>query len=176
MRPKAKVDVGLGQGFLKKGASLETSHKLKVAHNEYLHESVYVSAAAIVNLNGEVLLAERPVGKSDPGMWEFPGGKIEIGETPENALARELNEELSVQVSMDNIHPLTFVSCDQSIEGRHLLMYLYKVTKWKGRIEPLEGQKVAWVHAENLVDYIDIMPKADIPLAQFLVKNTTVLT
>ncbi|MFT7144856.1 MAG: 8-oxo-dGTP diphosphatase [Alphaproteobacteria bacterium] len=174
MRPKSKVE-GLGKVFLKKGAGRKASHNFKAINNDKLSETVYVSAAAFVNLNGEVLLAERPKGKDQAGMWEFPGGKIEDGETPEAALIRELDEELDVQVSPANITPLTFVSCDESIEGKHLMMYLFKVSKWKGVIEPLEGQKIAWVHAENLVDYIEIMPKADIPMAEYLVKNASVL-
>tara|TARA_R110000868_G_scaffold262401_1_gene520880 strand:- start:41368 stop:41892 length:525 start_codon:yes stop_codon:yes gene_type:complete len=174
MRPKTKVD-GLGKAFLKKGVGRKVSHELKVVSSHKLDEMVHVSAAVFVNLQGEVLLAQRPEDKAMAGLWEFPGGKIEAGETPEKALVRELNEELAVQVSPEYITPLTFVSCAKSIPGKHLLMYLFKVTKWKGVIEGLEGQRIAWVPAVNLVDYIDIMPQADVPLANFLVKNPTCL-
>ena len=92
------------------------------------------------------------------------------GELPEAALIRELNEELGIQVESSHVEPLTFVSCEKSIEGKNLLMYLFKVDRWKGKITALEEQKFAWVKVGRLGDYADIMPQADVPMANTLMK------
>ncbi|AQS42198.1 MAG: ADP-ribose pyrophosphatase (precursor) [Candidatus Tokpelaia hoelldobleri] len=129
------------------------------------HPLVLVVACALVDGQGRVLLAERPQGKSMAGLWEFPGGKVEAGETPEAALVRELMEELGVAASVGNIEPLTFAS--HTYERFHLLMPLYFCRRFTGTPRSQEGQRLAWVRlawvaAENLADYP--MPAADIPL------------
>ena len=121
---------------------------------------VYVSAAAIINQSGEVLLAKRPAGKAMAGLWEFPGGKIESGETPERALVRELKEELSIEVTEKHLEPITFAS--HTYENFHLFMPLYAVRKWTGALQPTEGQELAWVRPQDLHNYP--APAADIPL------------
>jgi 8-oxo-dGTP diphosphatase len=125
---------------------------------------VLVSAVALLDADARVLLAQRPPGKSLAGLWEFPGGKVEAGETPEAALIRELKEELSVDIRASCLAPLGFAS--HSYEKFHLLMPLYICRQWQGRIEPTEGQKIAWVRAQNLRDYP--MPPADEPLIPLL--------
>lgn len=170
-RAKTKIEDAWGKSFLKKGAGRKPAHGFDVVENKVtLVPTVHVSAAAIFNLDGEVLLAKRPEGKDLAGLWEFPGGKLKEGELPEKALMRELNEELGIKIQQADFEPLTFVSCEKSIEGKNLLMYLYKVSKWKGKILPVENQKFAWVKIESLGDYVDIMPRADVPLANFLQK------
>lgn len=126
---------------------------------------VYVAAAALINAGGEVLLAQRPAGKSMAGLWEFPGGKIEAGETPEQALVRELAEELSITVSEYDLTPLTFAS--HTYEKFHLFMPLYRIRKWRGTPTPIEGQSLAWVAPHMLHTYP--APAADIPLFDVLV-------
>ncbi len=121
---------------------------------------VYVSAAAIINQSGEVLLAKRPAGKAMAGLWEFPGGKIESDETPERALVRELKEELSIEVTEKHLEPITFAS--HTYENFHLFMPLYAVRKWTGALQPTEGQELAWVRPQDLHNYP--APAADIPL------------
>ncbi len=123
-----------------------------------------VAAAALVNRDGAVLLAQRPQGKSLAGLWEFPGGKIESGENPEFALCRELAEELGVEVDPKDLTPLTFAS--HAYAEFHLLMPLWTARHWRG--EPLgqEGQNLAWVKPEALNAYP--MPEADIPLVPIL--------
>jgi 8-oxo-dGTP diphosphatase len=123
-----------------------------------------VSAVALVDIDGRVLLAQRPEGKSMAGLWEFPGGKVEPGETPEAALVRELEEELGIDTWESCIAPLTFAS--HSYDDFHLLMPLFICRKWKGQITPREGQKLAWVRANDLKDYP--MPPADVPLIPIL--------
>ncbi len=123
-----------------------------------------VSAAALIDPDGRVLLAQRPDGKSMAGLWEFPGGKVEPGETPESALIRELHEELGIGTWASCLAPLTFAS--HSYESFHLLMPLFACRKWEGIPQSREGQKLAWVHARNLRDYP--MPPADIPLIPIL--------
>ena len=121
---------------------------------------VLVVAAALYNDKGEILLAQRPEGKQLAGLWEFPGGKVEPGETPEAALVRELHEELSITVKESELKPLTFAS--HTYADFHLLMPLYACQAWPGEVHPREGQSIAWVPPENLFDYP--APPADLPL------------
>jgi 8-oxo-dGTP diphosphatase len=125
---------------------------------------VLVVAAALIDTDGRVLLAQRPEGKSMAGLWEFPGGKVEAGETPEAALIRELREELSIEIRPKCLAPFTFAS--HAYETFHLLMPLYVCRNWDGEIRPREGQRIAWVRANRLGDYE--MPKADEPLRTML--------
>ncbi|WP_353311717.1 8-oxo-dGTP diphosphatase MutT [Shimia sp. NS0008-38b] len=122
--------------------------------------TVLVSAVVLVDADGRILLAQRPEGKSMAGLWEFPGGKVEQGETPEAALVRELQEELGIGTWASCLAPLTFAS--HSYENFHLLMPLYVCRKWEGVPQPKEGQTLKWVGAEKLRDFE--MPPADIPL------------
>ena len=125
---------------------------------------VLVSAVALIDSDGRVLLAQRPEGKSMAGLWEFPGGKVEPGETPEHALIRELHEELGIEVHDSCLAPLTFAS--HPYESFHLLMPLFVCRRWKGEVKPLEGQQLAWVKPLRLNDYP--MPAADVPLVPML--------
>lgn len=125
---------------------------------------VLVAAVALVDPDGRVLLAQRPEGKSMAGLWEFPGGKIEPGETPENALIRELHEELGIGTWQSCLAPLTFASHDY--ETFHLLMPLFVCRKWEGRPEPREGQALKWVRPLDMRAYP--MPPADLPLLPIL--------
>ncbi len=123
-----------------------------------------VAAAALLDSDGHVLLAQRPKDKSMAGLWEFPGGKIEPDETPEQALIRELQEELKILVTPASIQPLTFAS--HTYEKFHLLMPLFLIKKWDGTPEPAEGQSLEWVAPQDLHRYP--APAADIPLFSFL--------
>lgn len=125
---------------------------------------VLVSAVALIDPEGRVLLAQRPEGKSLAGLWEFPGGKVEPGESPETALIRELKEELGIDTWQSCLAPLTFAS--HSYDSFHLLMPLFACRRWDGIVRGAEGQRLAWVKAENLRDYP--MPPADIPLISIL--------
>jgi len=125
---------------------------------------VLVSAVALVDADGRVLLAQRPAGKTMAGLWEFPGGKIGPGETPEGALIRELAEELGIDVAASCLAPLTFAS--HSYPDFHLLMPLYVCRKWAGIPVPREGQQLTWVRPARLGDYP--MPPADKPLVAML--------
>ncbi len=125
---------------------------------------VLVVAVALIDSDNRVLLAQRPAHKSHGGLWEFPGGKVEAGETPEAALVRELKEELGIEVPLRCLAPLTFAS--HTYENRHLLMPLYICRNWQGDPEPLEGQTLAWVRKDKLRSYP--MPPADIPLIPIL--------
>lgn len=123
-----------------------------------------VVACALVDADGRVLIAKRPEGRALAGLWEFPGGKIDPGETPEEALIRELGEELGIDVTESCLAPLTFASHDY--EDFHLLMPLYVCRKWEGEVEPREGQELAWVRPNRLAKYE--MPPADVPLKAML--------
>ncbi len=120
-----------------------------------------VAACALIDRDGRILLAKRPEGKAMAGLWEFPGGKVETGETPEEALIRELKEELDVNTYTSCLAPLTFAS--HGYDGFHLLMPLFVCRKWEGIPRPKEKQELAWVRAGDLVNYE--LPPADIPLA-----------
>ena len=119
-----------------------------------------VVACALVDGDGRVLVAERPAGKNMAGLWEFPGGKVETGETPEAALIRELKEELSIDVTAACLAPLSFAS--HAYDDFHLLMPLYVCRKWNGQIVPREGQNTQWLRPRDLFDLP--MPPADKPL------------
>ena len=125
---------------------------------------VLVSAMALIDPDGRVLLAQRPEGKSLAGLWEFPGGKVDPGETPEAALIRELREELGIETKASCLAPLTFAS--HSYDDFHLLMPLFACRRWEGIATGREGQTLAWVRPEKLRDYP--MPPADIPLIPIL--------
>jgi 8-oxo-dGTP diphosphatase len=125
---------------------------------------VLVAAAAITDADRRVLIAQRPAGKSMAGLWEFPGGKVEAGETPEAALVRELREELGIEVCLTCLAPFTFASHDY--EKFHLLMPLFLCSTWEGEVTPREGQTIKWVRASRLRDYP--MPPADLPLIPYL--------
>lgn len=125
---------------------------------------VLVSAVALIDADNRVLLAQRPAGKSMAGLWEFPGGKIEPGETPEAALVRELQEELGIETWDSCLAPLTFAS--HSYDDFHLLMPLFACRKWNGIPTAKEGQTLAWARKSQLRDYP--MPPADIPIVAIL--------
>ena len=125
---------------------------------------VLVSAVALIDSEGRVLLAQRPAGKSMAGLWEFPGGKVEPGELPEHALVRELKEELGIDTWKSCLAPLTFAS--HSYPEFHLLMPLFVCRKWEGIAHGREGQSLAWVRPDRLRDYP--MPPADLPLIPIL--------
>lgn len=125
---------------------------------------ILVSAVALIDRDGRVLLAQRPEGKSMAGLWEFPGGKVEKGESPEAALVRELHEELGIETWDSCLAPLTFAS--HKYEYFHLLMPLYACRKWSGIVQPKEGQTLKWVAARDLSKYP--MPAADLPLIPIL--------
>jgi len=127
-------------------------------------KTLLVSAVALVDADGRVLLAQRPEGKSMAGLWEFPGGKVEAGETPEAALIRELQEELGIDTWQSCLAPLTFAS--HAYADFHLLMPLFICRKWQGTPQPREGQVLKWVRPLALRDYP--MPPADIPLIPVL--------
>ncbi|WP_084860779.1 8-oxo-dGTP diphosphatase MutT [Salibaculum halophilum] len=126
--------------------------------------TVLVSAVALVDIDGRVLLAQRPDGKSMAGMWEFPGGKVDPGETPEAALIRELQEELGIDTWASCLAPLTFAS--HAYADFHLLMPLFACRKWEGTPQGREGQRLKWVRTTALRDYP--MPPADLPLIPIL--------
>jgi 8-oxo-dGTP diphosphatase len=123
-----------------------------------------VAAAALVDRDNRVLIAKRPAGKAMAGLWEFPGGKVGPGETPEAALRRELREELGIEVCETCLAPFTFAS--HAYAEFHLLMPLFLCRNWDGDIAPLEGQEIKWVRAARLPDYP--MPPADAPLIPWL--------
>jgi 8-oxo-dGTP diphosphatase len=129
-----------------------------------LNRVVLVAACALVDADGRVLIAQRPAGKPMAGLWEFPGGKIEPDELPEQTLIRELKEELGIVVKEDCLAPLTFAS--HAYADFHLLMPLYICRRWDGTVAPLEAQQLAWVKPNRLRDYP--MPPADVPLISHL--------
>jgi 8-oxo-dGTP diphosphatase len=124
-----------------------------------------VTAAALIDADGRVLLAQRPEGKTLAGLWEFPGGKLEPGERPEAALIRELAEELGITVEEPCLAPLTFAS--YAYPDFHLLMPLYVCRRWQGIVSPREGQTLKWVKPHDLRSYP--MPPADAPLIPALI-------
>jgi len=123
-----------------------------------------VSAVALIDSDGRILLAQRPEGKSLAGLWEFPGGKVEAEETPETALIRELREELGIETQASCLAPLTFAS--HSYSDFHLLMPLFACRRWEGTPQPREQQALKWVRAAELRNYP--MPPADLPLIPIL--------
>jgi 8-oxo-dGTP diphosphatase len=125
---------------------------------------VLVAACALIDADGRVLIAQRPEGKSMAGLWEFPGGKVEAGERPEESLIRELKEELGIVVKEECLAPLTFAS--HHYPDFHLLMPLYVCRRWEGFMQAKEGQKLKWARPAELRDYP--MPPADEPLISHL--------
>ena len=125
---------------------------------------ILVAACALIDTDGRVLIAQRPPGRMMAGLWEFPGGKVEAGETPEATLIRELREELGIIVKEACLAPLTFAS--HAYADFHLLMPLYVCRRWEGIVTPQEGQSLTWVRPNRLKDYP--MPPADIPLIAHL--------
>ncbi len=129
-----------------------------------MSEVLLVVAVALIDADGRLLLTRRPEGKPMAGLWEFPGGKVEAGETPEAALIRELDEELAIDVSQNCLAPFAFAS--HGYDDFHLLMPLYVCRVWDGVVRPREGQETKWVQPNRLRDYP--MPPADIPLIPML--------
>ncbi|MDP3748801.1 MAG: 8-oxo-dGTP diphosphatase MutT [Phenylobacterium sp.] len=125
---------------------------------------LFVAAAALVDSEGRVLICQRPRGKQLAGLWEFPGGKVEPGETPEECLIRELDEELGIKVTHACLAPFVFAS--HGYESFHLMMPLYLVRRWEGFVTAREHEAVAWVKPAKLADYP--MPPADAPLVAWL--------
>ena len=124
-----------------------------------------VAACALVDADGRVLLAQRPQGKQLAGLWEFPGGKVEPGETPEQCIIRELHEEIGIETDIPCLAPLTFAS--HSYDEFHLLMPLFICRRFRGIAQPREGQALKWVRPKQMRDYP--MPPADAPLIPFLI-------
>ena len=124
-----------------------------------------VAACALVDADGRVLLAQRPEGKQLAGLWEFPGGKVEPGETPEQCIIRELHEEIGIETDIPCLAPLTFAS--HSYDDFHLLMPLFVCRRFRGIAQPREGQALKWVRPKQMRDYP--MPPADAPLIPFLI-------
>lgn len=128
------------------------------------HPLLLVAAAALIDADRRVLITQRPPGKPMAGLWEFPGGKVHDGETPEQALIRELFEELGIDVCPTCLSPLTFAS--HSYETFHLLMPVFQIRNWDGVVTAKEGQQMKWVRTNRLADHP--MPPADIPLIPML--------
>jgi 8-oxo-dGTP diphosphatase len=133
--------------------------------------TLLVSAVALIDTDGRVLMAKRPPGKPMAGLWEFPGGKVDTGETPESALVRELAEELDIDITESCLAPLTFASHIYDVgeagdKAFHLLMPLFVCRVWKGMVKPMEGQELKWVRPLDMPK-LD-MPAADIPLVALL--------
>jgi 8-oxo-dGTP diphosphatase len=132
-----------------------------------MKKTILVSAVALFDADGRVLLTQRPQGKSMAGLWEFPGGKVEAGELPEAALTREIREELGIEICERCAAPLTFVS--HAYEDFHLLMLLYVCRKWEGIPQPLEGQALVWKFPREM--HTLPMPPADVPLVAALMDS-----
>jgi len=122
--------------------------------------NLFVVAVALKDDEGRILVQQRPPGKAMAGLWEFPGGKVDVGETPEQALCREVTEELGLDIGNVPMHPINFAS--ESVGNRHMIMLLYLVDRWTGEPEAMEGQPLAWHHVEELYDLP--MPPADYPM------------
>lgn len=133
-------------------------HRVSMSHGHT--KLVLVAACALIDADGRILLAQRPEGKSMAGLWEFPGGKVETGERPEQTLIRELNEELGIRVKEDCLAPFAFAS--HGYDTFHLLMPLYLCRRWDGVVMAREGQKLAWARPKDMGDFP--MPPADVPL------------
>ena len=131
-----------------------------------MSDMLLVVAAAIRDGEGRVLLQQRPPGKPMAGLWEFPGGKIEPGESPEAALARELHEELGITLSVKDLSPITFAS--EPLAGRHLLLLLYVLREWEGEPAPHHATELRWVTPVEMRGMA--MPPADVPLVEALVE------
>ena len=129
-----------------------------------MSEILLVAAAALVDVDGRVLICKRPHGKHLAGMWEFPGGKVEKGETPEDCLIRELHEELGINVVQACLAPFVFTS--HAYDSFHLLMPLYVCRRWNGVVQAREHEAIAWVRPNQMADYP--MPPADAPLVAWL--------
>jgi 8-oxo-dGTP diphosphatase len=129
-----------------------------------MSEILLVAAAALVDVDGRVLICKRPHGKHLAGMWEFPGGKVEKGETPEACLIRELHEELGINVVQACLAPFVFTS--HAYDSFHLLMPLYVCRRWNGVVQAREHEAIAWVRPNQMADYP--MPPADAPLVAWL--------
>jgi 8-oxo-dGTP diphosphatase len=127
---------------------------------------LFVVAAALIDGEGRVLLQQRAPHRSMPGLWEFPGGKVENGETPEAALARELEEELGVRVELGAMTPIAFAS--DTLGDRHLVLLLYKAREWEGVPYPLDASAIRWVSVEDMAGLP--MPPADVPLVEALAR------
>jgi 8-oxo-dGTP diphosphatase len=125
---------------------------------------VFVVAVALIDVDGRILLAQRPPGKKMAGLWEFPGGKVQTGETPEAALVRELREELDIDTRRSCLAPLTFAS--HAYDDFHLVMPLYLCRIWQGTPRPVEGQVLKWVRPYDMGNFE--MPAADRPLVAML--------
>jgi 8-oxo-dGTP diphosphatase len=125
---------------------------------------LFVAAAALIDQSGRILVQKRPEGKPMAGLWEFPGGKVEAGETPEAALVRELEEELGIGVKEPDIEPVAFAS--EAVEDQHLILLLYICRKWTGHIQSAESLDMQWLPVEAIQDLP--MPPADGPLVQKL--------
>ena len=128
------------------------------------HPVLLVTAVALIDVDGRVLLARRPSGKSMAGLWEFPGGKVQDGELPEAALIRELREELGIDVTEACLAPFTFTS--HTYDDFHLLMPLFVCRVWEGFVTAREGQELKWVRPRDMDGYP--MPAADVPLVAML--------
>jgi 8-oxo-dGTP diphosphatase len=141
-------------------SKLTRQQQPRVAMSSGQVKLVLVAACALIDADGRILLAQRPEGKSMAGLWEFPGGKIEHGERPEQTLIRELNEELGIHVKEDCLAPFAFAS--HGYETFHLLMPLYLCRRWAGVVVAREGQKLTWARVQDLSNFP--MPPADVPL------------
>jgi 8-oxo-dGTP diphosphatase len=129
---------------------------------------LFVVAAALTNQAGEILLQKRPEGRQMAGLWEFPGGKVDAGESPESALVRELREELGIDVEPQDLFPLTFASAP--LEGRNLLLLLYRCYQWRGEPQPLDTPEIRWLRPQDMGALA--MPPADVPLVLALEKES----